>query len=114
MKKILLLIWVGIVNGYIIAKPASASLHVQKDTLNSEIDSLDNYNFDKRNCAIFLENKQVDFSVVFDPKLLKQRKGYHEIDGTFFPYDAIARYGEKYRKGLLIYKKESEGNDDNR
>lgn len=96
------------------AKSVSASSHGQKDTLNSEIDSLDNYNFDKRNCAIFLENKQVDFSVVFDPKLLKQRKGYHEIDGTFFPYDAIARYGEKYRKGLLIYKKESEGNDDNR
>lgn len=109
MKKLLaLLAWVAIPNGII----ASNAIPPEKgDTLTTPIDSLANYTWHVKNMTILLNEEPVDYSIIFDSETGFKRIEYQQVHGRTNHYEAIKHYGEKYRNGILAYKKESE--DDN-
>nr|WP_302831259.1 hypothetical protein [uncultured Bacteroides sp.] len=80
----------------------------KRDTAVVVTDSLDYYRYHVSHMTILLDESPVHYTVIFDTVTNKQRPQYRQVDGTIWPYDAVKYYGEKYRKGILIYKKESE------
>ena len=72
-----------------------------------EIDSL-SFSYDVRDMTILVNDTLVDYSVVFDPETGTRRGGYTMVRGALSHYEAIKLFGEKYRKGILIYRREGE------
>ena len=73
----------------------------------SEIDS-HSFSYDVRDMTILVNDTLVDYSVVFDPETGTRRGGYTMVRGALSHYEAIKLFGEKYRKGILIYRREGE------
>lgn len=80
----------------------------KKDTAVTVVDSLLDFTYDVRNTTLFLNDKEVDFSIVFDPETNKMKPQYRQVHGAFTPYDAIKEYGEKYRKGVIVCREKSD------
>ena len=84
--------------------------------MESEIDSLSfsydvrdmTISYDVRDMTILVNDTLVDYSVVFDPETGTRRGGYTMVRGALSHYEAIKLFGEKYRKGILIYRREGE------
>lgn len=110
MKKGIIIVLLGIVSGHLTVQ--ATSFGEKKDTVTVGIDSLDCYSYDVRNSTLLVGDKQVNYTVVFDSITERRKTEYTEIHGALVPFDAIKFYGEKYRKGILVYKKESEDGDE--
>lgn len=78
----------------------------KQDTTTVVTDSLAPYRYHVRQMAFFLDGQPVHYTVIFDTVTDSPRAQYRQVDGTVWPFDAIKYYGEKYRKGLLIYESE--------
>lgn len=111
MKLIVLITFLGIV---IHSLPAySSSLTEKQDTVVVVTDSLDWYRYHISHVTLLLEENPVHHTVIFDSVTNYPKLQYQQIGGAILPYDAIRKFGEKYRKGVLIYNKiESEGKDE--
>lgn len=71
---------------------------------SSSIDSL-SFIYDVKKILILLDGEPVHYSVIFqEGKNIEKR--YKFMQGAMDPIDAIRRYGERYRYGLLMYKDE--------
>lgn len=110
MKKGIIIILLGIVTGYLAAKTSSSK--EKNDTLTVGIDSLDCHDYNIRNITLLVEDKQVDYTIVFDSITQQKKTEFTQMHGELIPFNAIKHYGEKYRKGLLVYKKESENENE--
>lgn len=66
------------------------------------------FSYDVRDMTILVNDTLVDYSVVFDPETGTRRGGYTMVRGALSHYEAIKLFGEKYRKGILIYRREGE------
>lgn len=72
-----------------------------KDTAIVMVDSLA-FNYPIEKISFMLDGKLVYHSAIFKDG----RQLYKFVNGFMSPLDAIRHYGEKYRNGLLMYKKE--------
>ncbi|WP_455592330.1 hypothetical protein [Bacteroides sp.] len=75
-------------------------------------DSLEGYAFHVSHMTILLDEKPVHWTVVYDTVTNYLKPQYREVHGSIRPYDAIKYYGERYRKGILGFKEESEENNE--
>lgn len=67
-----------------------------------------------KNMTILLDNKPVDYTVVFDTVSGHNRPEYIPIGGATDPFNAIKMCGERYRKGILFFQKaETTGGTEN-
>lgn len=82
----------------------------QTEKVKSEIDSL-SFSYDVREMTILLNDTAVNYSIVFDPETGMIKSGYKMLRGALSHYEAIKFFGEKYRKGILIYEKIEENDD---
>lgn len=82
----------------------------QTEKVKSEKDSL-SFSYDVREMTILLNDTAVNYSVVFDPETGMIKSGYKMLRGALSHYEAIKFFGEKYRKGILIYEKMEENSD---
>ena len=71
------------------------------DSVITVIDSLA-FNYPVERISFMLDGKLVHHSVIFK----EGRQLYKFANGFMDPLDAIKHFGEKYRNGLLMYKKE--------
>ena len=71
------------------------------DSVITVIDSLA-FNYPVERISFMLDGKLVHHSVIFK----EGRQLYKFVNGFMDPLDAIKHFGEKYRNGLLMYKKE--------
>lgn len=78
--------------------------------MDTPIDSL-TFAYDVRTMTILVGDTPVHYSVVFDPETGLKRAEFIQVRGSLSPYESIQMFGEKYRKGLLIYKERREGDD---
>lgn len=76
----------------------------KNDSIITVVDSLA-FNYDVKKMAIILNGICVHYSVIFKEDEPVDKR-YKFLNGAMKPFDAIKRYGEKYRNGILIYKKE--------
>lgn len=76
----------------------------------SEVDSL-SFSYDVRDMTILVNDTAVSYSVVFDPETGMRKSEYVMIRGTFSHFESIKFFGEKFRKGILIYQKKGECKD---
>lgn len=106
MKTILIILFFVIGGNKLAAQ--NNSTQEKKRTEVTAIDSLDCFTYDVRRMTLLLKDKQIDYSVVFDTVTQRLKNEYIQVHGTYDYYTAIKRYGEKYRKGLFVYDKESE------
>lgn len=88
----------------------ASSLPEKQDTVVVVDDSLDCYRYHVSQMTLLVKDKPVHYTVVFDTVKNYLSPQYYQIGGTVYPYSAIRSYGEKYRKGILVYEKESEEN----
>ena len=79
----------------------------KQDTITTVVDSL-SFTYDPKILTILVDDKIVHYSVVFNIEKEITNPRYRLVGGSMNPFDAIKRYGEKYRKGILAYKKERE------
>ena len=67
-----------------------------------------------KNMTILLDNKPVDYTVVFDTVSGHNRPEYIPIGGATDPFNAIKMCGERFRKGILFFQKaETTGGTEN-
>lgn len=104
MKVILILLLCMILSGMAFSQKAA-----NKSTL--KIDSL-SFSYDVRSMTILMNDTPVHYSVVFNPETGMLRNKYIMIRGTLSRYEAIKLFGEKYRKGILFYRKKGENSCD--
>lgn len=106
-KNTIILFFLVAVTHYVSAHPFSPK--EKMDTVSIVVeDSLDWYRYHVSNMTLLVKDKSVHYTVVFDMEKQCLRPRYQQIGGSVYPYNAIKGYGEKYRKGILIYIKESE------
>lgn len=110
MKTItIILFFLGAVIHYVAAHPFSPK--EKQDSVFTVMDSLDWYRYDVSNMTLLVKDNSVHYTVVFDTVKHYLRPEYQQIGGSVYPYSAIKGYGEKYRKGILIYKESEATND---
>ena len=80
------------------------------ERVKQEIDSL-SFSYDVRDMTIFANDTVVCWSVVFDPETGMRKSEYVMIRGAFSHFESVKFFGEKYRKGILIYQKKGENKD---
>ena len=98
MRKLIVLfscMLVGIVSAY--AQNEKTNTETYKDTLFVP--------YHVKNMTILLDNEPVDYTVVFDTVSGYKRPEYIQVGGSTDSFNAIKMYGERYRKGILIYRK---------
>lgn len=111
MKTILVIIFLGLTVNHLTACPFSP--REKQDTVVVVTDSLDWYRYHVSQMTLLLEEKPVHYTVIFDTTTNRLKPQYQQIGGAILPYDAIRKFGEKYRTGVLFYNKwESEGNNE--
>lgn len=77
----------------------------KNDSTVTIVDSLA-FNYDIKKMTVILNGKHVHYSVILKEDKTVDKK-YKFLNGAMEPLDAIKRYGERYRNGILIYKEES-------
>lgn len=77
------------------------------ESRKSEIDSL-SFSYDVRDMTILINDTVVSYSVVFDLETGMRKSEYVMVRGALSHFEAIKFFGEKYRKGILIYQKKGE------
>lgn len=76
----------------------------RNDSVVTVVDSLA-FNYNVKKMTVILNGIRVHYSVIFKEDEPVDKK-YKFLKGAMDPLDAIKGYGEKYRNGILIYKKE--------
>ncbi|MDR0937804.1 MAG: hypothetical protein LBN29_00385 [Mediterranea sp.] len=77
-----------------------------QDSTKTVIDSLNHY-YRAQDAIVFLNDTIVPYTVVLHP-VEEGIAPYPEfvcVGGWHVPFEAIRRYGEKYRKGILFFRK---------
>lgn len=110
MKQILIILFFGALTGCLSVH--ASSLQQKQDSTVVKIDSLAGYSYNVKDMTILLDEKPVHYTVIFDTVTNRRRARFQQIHGSTDPYMAIKYYGEKYRKGILTYKEESEDSDE--
>lgn len=83
----------------------------QHDIRKAEKDSLA-FLYDVRTMTVLLNDTAVHYSVIFNPETNLRREGFVRIGAAFSSQEAVKHYGEKYRDGIVIYRREGELKDD--
>lgn len=85
-----------------------SSIAFSQKQANDSITKTDSLSFfyDVRKMTIIVNDTSVQCSVVFDLEKGFIRKEYRYMSGALSTFKAIKRFGEKYRNGILIYRKE--------
>lgn len=110
MKQFLIVLFFGALTDCLSVHASSPQ--EKRDTAVVVIDSLAPYSYHVKHITILLDEKPVHYTVIFDSITNIEKARFHQIHGTTNPNRAIQYYGEKYRKGILAYKEESEGSDE--
>ncbi len=79
----------------------------QQETERVNIDSL-SFSYDVRRMTILLNDTVVHYSVIFDTETGLRKQGFVRIGEALSSPEAIKYYGERYCKGILIYRREGE------
>ena len=83
-----------------------ASVHAQNKKADTETNKDTLFvPYHVKNMTILLDNKLVDYTVVFDTVSGYKRPEYIQVGGSMDSFNAIKMFGERYRKGILIYRK---------
>lgn len=78
---------------------------------NSAVDSL-SFFYDVREMTILMNDTAVCYSIVFDPETGMRKSEYSMVRGAFSHFESVKLFGEKYRKGILIYQKKGGGKNE--
>lgn len=106
MKQILVIFFLGMIISSFSAQAFSPQ--GRQDTVVVVVDSLDCYRYHVSHMTLLVKDKPVHYTVVFDTTKQYLRPQYRQTDGSIYSYSAIKGFGEKYRKGILVYEKEKE------
>lgn len=90
----------------------ASSPQKKQDTVVVIVDSLDCWRYHVSHMTLLVKDNPVHYTVVFDMVKQSLKPQYRQIGGSIFVYNAIRNYGEKYRKGILVFDEESEVNHD--
>jgi len=83
----------------------------QQNVEKATIDSL-SFSYDVRNMTILLNDTVVHYSVIFDTTTNLRKQGFVCISEALSSSAAVMHYGEKYRNGILIYRREKDLQND--
>ncbi|MDE6822399.1 MAG: hypothetical protein K2P55_12070 [Bacteroides acidifaciens] len=79
----------------------------RQETERVNIDSL-SFSYDIRHMTILLNDTVVHYSVIFDTKTHLWKQGFVCIGEALSSPEAVKYYGERYCKGILIYRREED------